>query len=338
MSELSPFLVLALTVLFISLSAFFVVVQFSLVAVRRHRLEEAARDSAAARVALHGMRRVSLLISGTQFGITLATLALGSVSKPAVHHTLEPLLEGALPPAVATAVSFTLALLIVSFLHLVVGEMAPKSWAIGNAERAVIVTAVPMRMFMVLFRPPLLVFNGAADRCLRLVGVDPLEALPSGRGPDAVRELVEHSADAGTLDAERRDRVITVLEAEARPLSEALTPGEEIAQVPLDADLDRILAVARDTGHLRLVVTDHGEPVGKLHVREALTSTPGTRAADLMRPLLSLPAHTPVSAALSVMREGRSHLCLVRDREGALVGLVTLEDLLDRLLPLRAAA
>ena len=233
------------------------VVQFSLVAVRRHRLEEAARDSVAARVALRGMRRVSLLISGTRFGITLATLALGSVSKPAVHHTLEPLMEGALPPAVATTVSFTLALLIISFLHLVVGEMAPRSWALGNAERAVIVTALPMRMFMVPFRPLLVVFNGAADRCLRLVGVDPLEALPSGRGPEAVRELVEHSA-AGTLDAERRDRITTALEVQARPLGEALTPSEEIAQVPLDADLEGIIAVGRRTGHLRLVITDHG--------------------------------------------------------------------------------
>ncbi|HJE58520.1 MAG TPA: hemolysin family protein [Nocardiopsis listeri] len=336
MSAMDPVLVLTLTVLFIALSAFFVVVQFSLVAVRRHRLEEAARDGVAARVALRGMRRVSLLISGTRFGITLATLALGSVSKPAVHHTLEPLMEGALPPAVATTVSFTLALLIISFLHLVVGEMAPRSWALGNAERAVIVTALPMRMFMVPFRPLLVVFNGAADRCLRLVGVDPLEALPSGRGPEAVRELVEHSAAADTLDAERRDRITTALEVQARPLGEALTPSEEIAQVPLDAGLERIIAVGRRTGHLRLVITDHGEPVGELHVREALTASPGTRAADLMRPLLSLPTHTPMSAALSVMREGRSHLCLVRDGKGALMGPVTLEDLLDRLLPERA--
>lgn len=256
MSAMDPVLVLTLTVLFIALSAFFVVVQFSLVAVRRHRLEEAARDSVAARVALRGMRRVSLLISGTRFGITLATLALGSVSKPAVHHTLEPLMEGALPPAVATTVSFALALLIISFLHLVVGEMAPRSWALGHAERTVIVTALPMRMFMVPFRPLLVVFNGTADRCLRLVGVDPLEALPSGRGPEAVRELVEHSATG--LDAERRDRITTALEVEARPLGEALTPSEEIAQVPLDADLEGIIAVGRRTGHLRLVITDHG--------------------------------------------------------------------------------
>lgn len=337
MSEMNAWLALALTALFVGMSGFFVAVQFSLVAARRHRLEEAAERSVAARAALRGVKDLSLLLAGAQLGITLCTLALGAVSKPAVHHVLEPLFDG-LPPAAASAVSFTLALTIVTFLHLVVGEMAPKSWAIARPERAATLFAIPMRVFMRVARPALVVLNGMADWCLRRVGVEPVDSVAAGRGPDAVRELVEHSAKAGTLSAEHRDWLASALEVNARPLGEAAVPVERIASVPPGAGVERIREVARESAHLRLVVMDHGEALGKLHVREALASPDGTTAAGLMRPVLSLPAHTPMSAAVSVMREGRSHLCLVRDREGALVGLVTLEDILDRLLLLDTAA
>ncbi|WP_067970162.1 hemolysin family protein [Nocardiopsis trehalosi] len=339
MSDMNPVVALLISAAIIVLSAFFVAIEFALVAARRYRLEEAAETSASARAALKSARDLSLLLAGSQLGITLCTLALGAITKPAVHHLLEPLFHGWLPEAVSYVVSFVVSLVVVTFLHLVVGEMAPKSWAISHPERSATLLAIPMRAFMWFTRPVLVTLNGMANWCLHRVGVDAVDEVASGHGPEDLRELVDHSAKAGALDEDRREQLATALEVNSRPLREIVTPRDELAGVRPEAGLDDIKRVSRESGHLRLVVLDsEGDtPVGVLHVRDALTSAPDTTAADLMRPVLTLEATTPIYAALSIMRESRSHLALVEDEAG-MVGLVTLQDMLDRLLLLDSAA
>lgn len=338
MSDMNIWSALALTVVFIALSGYFVATEFALVAARRYRLEQAAHTSASARAALKSARDLSLLLAGSQLGITLSTLALGAVSKPAFHHLLKPLFEG-LPGAVGYTLSFTFSLIIVTFLHLVVGEMAPKSWAISHPEKSATLLAIPMRAFMWVTRPVLVMLNGMANWCLHRFGVQAVDELSSGHNPEDVRELVEHSAKAGALDPERRDQLATALEVNSRPMSEIVTPRDEIAWVRPEDGVERIKQVSRESTHLRLVVAELHEdvPVGVLHVREALTSSAGTTAADLMRPVLTLSATTPIYAAMSIMRDSRSHLSLV-EHESDLIGLVTLQDILDRLLLLEPAA
>src|SRR5215207_7238999 len=134
---MSPVAALAIAIGLVALSAFFVAIEFALVAARGYRLEEAARTSAAARAALRSSRDLSLLLAGSQLGITLCTLGLGAVAKPAVHDQLLPVLQGwGLPATTADVAAFVLALIVVTFLHLVVGEMALKSWAISHPERS----------------------------------------------------------------------------------------------------------------------------------------------------------------------------------------------------------
>jgi len=153
----------AVALALIALSAFFVAIEFALVAARRYRLEEAAERSAAARAALRSSRDLSLLLAGSQLGITLCTLGLGALTKPAVDAALEPVFVGwGLPAATAGVLAFVLSLLVVTFLHLVVGEMAPKSWAIAHPERSAILLALPMRGFLWFTRPLLLVLNGVS--------------------------------------------------------------------------------------------------------------------------------------------------------------------------------
>lgn len=314
----------------IALSAFFVAVEFALVAARRYRLEEAAASSAAARAALTSAKDLSLVLAGSQLGITLCTLGLGALGKPAVEELLGPLFGG-LGETAAGVLSFVLSLVIVTFLHLVVGEMAPKSWAIAHPERSATLLALPMRGFMVLTRPLLLGLNGMASWCLRRVGVEPLDEVGEGRNPDDLRELVLHSARTGALDDEERDRLVTALDLDRVPLREVVRA--DVASVPADAGPADIRAVSRATGHLRLIVTGpDGQPIGVVHVRDALTGM--ASATDLMRPVPTLTADTPLHDALGAMRDGRTHLALVADGS-ELLGLVTMQDLLDRLLPAR---
>ena len=166
------------TVVIIFLSAFFGAAEFALMSAKRHRLEQAAKESAAGRAALKNSAELTLLLAGSQLGITVCTLALGAITKPAVHHAPMPLLEvTGMPVAVADVVAFVLALFIVTFLHLVVGEMAPKSWAIAHPEQSSVLLAVPMRMFMFLARPILKAMNSMANWLVRKAGATPVEQL-----------------------------------------------------------------------------------------------------------------------------------------------------------------
>ncbi|MEJ3652589.1 hemolysin family protein [Actinomycetes bacterium KLBMP 9759] len=316
----------------VALSAFFVAVEFALVAARRYRLEEAAATSASARAAVRSAKDLSLLLAGSQLGITLCTVGLGALGKPAVKELLHPLFGG-LGDTAATVVSFVITIAVVTFVHLVVGEMAPKSWAIAHPERSATLLALPMRAFMVVTRPVLVALNGAANWCLRRVGVEPVDELGAARNPDDLRELVEHSVHTGALDAAERDRIVTALDLDVAPLREIARPRSEIVGVAPDADAARIREAARASGHLRLVVADGpARPVGVVHVRDALVAAPGTTAADLMRPLPTLEAGTPIHDALRLMRERRNHAVLVAEGD-VLLGLVTMQDALDRLLP-----
>lgn len=327
------------TVVLIAASAFFVAVEFALIAARKHRLEDAAATSRSARAALRSTTELSVLLAGSQLGITVCTLALGAITKPAVHHWLTPLISSwGAPSWVADVGGFVLALLIVTFLHLVVGEMAPKSWAIAHPERSAILLALPMRAFMTVTRPLLLALNQAANWCLRRVGVTPVDEVESGQDPDALRHLVEHSATVGTLDERYRANLVSALELEQLTVGDLMPAGSSIDGVPLDADVSRITSESLATGHLRLLVTgEDGAPVGVVHVRDCLSAPDGTTAADLMRPVLVLQRELPVYEALRTMRENRAHLVVVTDSGPEVgessIGLVTLADVLDRLMP-----
>lgn len=334
----SPWVIGLITVVLIASSAFFVAVEFALIAARRHRIEDAAADSRSARAALRSSGELSVLLAGSQLGITVCTLALGAITKPAVHHWLTPVFSSwGAPGWAADVAGFVLALVIVTFLHLVVGEMAPKSWAIAHPERSAIMLALPMRAFMAVFRPVLIALNHAANWMLRKVGVTPVDELAAGQDPDTLRHLVEHSATVGTLDQQYSINLMSALELQALTVGDLVT-GERPRGVASDADPATIQAESRATGHLRLLVLDGDEVRGVVHVRDSLSAETGCTAAELMRPALTLPAVVPVYEALRTMRETREHLAVVLDGDGTPVGLITLTDVLDRLMPTSEAA
>ena len=334
MSE-SPWTVLPLTVAIVALSAFFVAVEFALIATKRHRLEDAAVTSRSARAALRSSTELPLLLAGSQLGITACTLALGAITKPAVHHWLTPLFEGwGLPLAAADVVGFVLALLVVTFVHLVVGEMAPKSWAIAHPEQSATVLALPMRAFMWIFRPVLRALNKAANWLLRRAGVEPVNEVASGQDPDALRHLAEHSANVGALDARFAAQISGALELQGLSVRELLPPGSRPTGVRTDATAGEVRALTRRSGHLRVLlgVGDGESIIGFVHVRDTLTVPDEAPVGPFARPVFTLEADATVYAALKAMRESRNHLAVVTDA-GAVVGVITLTDVLRRLFP-----
>ncbi len=205
-----------------------------------------------------------------------------------------------------------LALAIVTFLHLVIGEMAPKSWAIAHPERAATILAIPMRMFMALTRPVLIALNRAANWCVRKVGVDPIDELGEGQDPETLRHLVEHSAAAGALDPRYYRNLATALELEKLTVGDIVSRTSSLSTVAADADPAAIQAMSRLTGHQRILVSGDDQAVaGVVHVRDSLRADAEAQARDLMRPVLRLGSELPVYRALHLMRQTRNHLAMV---------------------------
>ena len=224
MSGLNPVVALVLSVLIIGLSAFFVAIEFALVAARRYRLEEAAETSLSARAALRSARDLSLLLAGSQLG-SPSTLALGAITKPAVHHLIDPCLTVGCPKQSPPVSSWWPG--DHTFFHLVIGEMAPKSWAIST--RSGRRSCWPSYAGVHVVHPARPVaLNGMANWCLRRWGGGRHE-VASGHSPEDLRELVEHSAKAGALIG-RRAQLATALRS-TPAAAEIITPKEEFAQV-----------------------------------------------------------------------------------------------------------
>lgn len=334
----SPVFVILATIALIVLSALFVIMEFSLLAARRRRLEAEAGTSRAARAALRSVDELTIMLAGAQLGITLATFALGAITKPAVDAWLGPVLTGwGLPAAVAGTASFFLSLLLVTFLHLVVGEMAPKSWAIAHPEFAAKAVAGPARAYVWAVRPLLAFANDMANRLVAASGVTPTDrAAVGGHDAESIRQLVEHSASSGALDEQAHGQISGALDLQDATVGDLVSPPRDLVTVPADATVEDVQAASVASGHLRILVRpaagpDDGVP-GVVHVRDTMVLGPREPVAPLVQEALTLPVDTALHEASSAMRAAGRQLAVVTS-EGRTVGVVTLTDLFRRVLP-----
>ncbi|WP_406249947.1 hemolysin family protein [Streptomyces cyaneofuscatus] len=334
---------LFVTVLLLIGSGFFVAAEFALVASKRHRMEQAVlAGQRGAKAALAGMRELSLMLAGAQLGITLCTLGLGAVSKPAISHELDPLLERlGLPAGLSYGIAFALAMALVVFLHMVVGEMAPKSWAIAHPERSAMLLSPAFRAVVKVVRPLIRVLNAVSNALVRLCRVNPRDELTSVHNRDQLTHLIEESERLGLISKGDSGLVTRSLTEPQTPVAELRIPAERIVTVPADADLDRILAVATAADRTRLLVRDGEHVLGSVHARDALVARAAGREAsarDLARPVPELAPDATAAHAVERLRERRATIAVVRDEQGRLAGLVSLDDLLARLLHPPAAS
>ncbi|WP_431787735.1 HlyC/CorC family transporter [Streptomyces sp. G9] len=330
-------LALFVTVLLLIGSGFFVAAEFALVAAKRHRMEQAvARGQRGAKAALAGMRELSLMLAGAQLGITICTLGLGSVSKPAISHELDPLLERlGLPAALSYGIAFALAMIVVVFLHMVVGEMAPKSWAIAHPERSAMLLSPAFRAVVNAVRPLIRLMNWISNGLVRLCRVTPRDELTSVHNRDQLTHLIEESERLGLISKGDSGLMTRSLTEPQAPVSAVQIPAERIVTVPADAGLDEVLATAAEADRTRLLVRDGERVLGSVHARDALVARARSRAVlarDLARPVPELAPGETAAHAVEQLRERRATIAVVRDGEGRLTGLVSLDDLLARLL------
>lgn len=329
---------LAVTVLLLALNAFFVAAEFAIVAAKRHRLEErAAGGSRAAKAAVNANRELSLMLAGCQLGITLATLGLGALSEPAIASLITPLFEAmGLSYDFGHLIAVVIAVALVVFLHMVIGEMAPKSWAISHPESSSILLAIPFRTFTWAVRPLLHLFNGTANVMLRIIRVEPVETVATTQGPADLQLLLAQSFEHGVLpDADHR-MLTGALKLEEETVASVMFPIVDAVCVPEEGTAGQVEAICRDSGRSRLFVTRQEQVVGLVHVRDAVQATAAgghdLPLTQFLQDTVSLPNRLPLIDAVSAMRLERAQLALVTSEDGTVVGLTSLEDILEQIL------
>ncbi|WP_067504991.1 hemolysin family protein [Actinoplanes sp. TFC3] len=334
---MTPTWAIICSLLLLAGNGFFVAAEFALVASKRYRLEHAAAEgSRAAKAALDGSRELSIMLAGAQLGITLCSLGLGALAEPAIEHLLHPLLHGlGLPDVPSEIIALLVALIVVTFLHLVLGEMMPKSWAITDPERSATLLALPFRGFVRVVHPALVALNWLANAALRPFGVHAQDQLAQAHGPEEMHILLERSRAEGLIGAEQTELLTSMLKLQETTVAEVLIADDQLVTVTLSSSALDVEAASLRSGRSRLAVESAaGDVVGVVHVREAVRATTAGRdvtAEDLMDRPFTLDAAVPVTDAVTQMRAARAQLAMVT-RSGHRVGFVALEDLLEQVI------
>jgi CBS domain containing-hemolysin-like protein len=331
-------LVLVAVVALIVGNGYFVAGEFAFVAARRSKFAEAAdegdRKSGRA-VDVH--KRLSFMLSGAQLGITVTTLVLGFIAEPALVSLIEPALTSVgLPESASYGVAFALAFVFATVAQMVFGELAPKNLAIAKPEPVARALAPSLWLYMRLASPLIQLFDGAANRLLRLVGVEPVEELRNAVSTQELDLIVDSSAESGhltTAQAALLERAINFGELEA---SDAMVPWNRVVTIGTDAtaaDLRDLMA----SNHSRFPVVDgEGKPEGIVHAKDLLGVEHGryadTPVAELIHEVLAVPEAAGLSVVLSVLRARSTEMAIVIDEYGAPAGLVTLEDIVEELV------
>jgi CBS domain containing-hemolysin-like protein len=332
-------LLLAVLVL-ILLNAFFVAAEFALVRSRKAHLENDAEEGKrGANTAVYLMDDLSRYLSAVQVAITLTSLGIGFIGEPAVGSIFEDLLGENLSHNVRYAISFALAYLITTSLHIVFGEQVPKLYAIQKAETMARVTARPLYLFARGVSPFVAALNAATNGVLRLLGLRTSGQLDDAESPEELRVLIQESVTGGKLDPGEAGMLTGVFHLHEQQARQVMTPAPAVVTVDLSEDVETAVRRCVSSGHTRLVVTedDNADRVrGIVHTNQLaqrlLTDGPDARLDDLVRPAPIVPETKPLDDLLADLQRERSSLAVVIDEYGRTAGIVTVEDIIEEVV------
>lgn len=327
-------------VVLVGLNGFFVAAEFALVAVRRTRVEEMVREGRrGSSILADQVNKLDRSIAATQLGITLASLALGWIGEPAVADVLRPVLSflggwsGVAAHSIAIAVAFTL----ITLLHVVLGELAPKAIALQQPDRIAVAVSLPLEVFIRLTRPLVVAMNGIANAFVRLLGFQGLAGEELIHSVEELALLIEEVEEAGLLTEEQAAYVQNVFHLSRKKVADCLIPLEKMASLDLHAPPEKILEQVRQGAHTRMPVYE-GSPdniVGIVNTKDLfhLFSLKGVVILhDALYDPLFLRPDQPIADALRLFRKAHRPMAIVRAEDGKTMGLITLEDVLEEIV------
>ncbi|GGR94305.1 membrane protein [Streptomyces humidus] len=332
-------LLIALATLVVN--AFFVGAEFALISVRRSQIEPyAEQGDRRARNVLWGLQHVSALLAAAQLGITLCTLLLGVVAEPAIAHLLEPVFHAAgVPTGAGHAVSFVIALVLATYLHMLLGEMVPKNVALAEPVRSALLLGPPLVALARGLRPVIFAINAFANALLKLMRIETRDEVTATFSDAELAQIVRDAGEAGLIDDRAQERLHDALELGRRPVRDVVLPLERVVHARVGVTPEGLETLAAESGFSRFPVVDEGRRiVGYLHVKDALDASPRDTPFRLrdMRAIARVREATPLDDVLTAMRGSHTHLAAVLGSDGRLAGLVTMEDVLRELFGQRA--
>ncbi|MBH0010242.1 hemolysin family protein [Salinibacterium sp. SWN1162] len=320
------------------INAFFVGAEFAVISARRSQIEPlAASGSRSAKTALWAMEHATLMLAACQLGITVCSLLILNVSEPAIHHLLEvPLAFTGLSEELIGTIAFILALIIVSFLHVVLGEMVPKNLSFSIPDRAVLVLAPPLVFIATVFRPIIVALNAIANAILRLFKVEPKNEANSVFTLDEVATIVAQSTREGVL-TDAGGTLTGAFEFTSKKVRDVAIPMSGLVTLPEDAapaDLEK--AVAQRGFSRYILLNDAGEPTGYLHLKDVIDLEESEFHEPVppkrIRQLISMYCETDLEDALATMRRSGVHVARSFDATGETTGVLFLEDIIEVLV------
>lgn len=328
-----------ITVLLLLLNAFFVGAEFAAMAARRSQLEPLAEagDKRAA-LAVDALQHTGVLLATCQLGITVCSVLLGAISEAALHHALHPVMERiGVPDTLTDATSLVLAILIVVYLHVVIGEMVPKNISIASPEKSARWLVPPLVMVMRLTKPVIAVMDWVSKAFVRAMGVEPKDELASAFTVEEVSHIVEESHREGLVESEKYGLVGAALEFSDKDAADVGIPVAELVTVPVDATPDDIERLVAKHGFSRYPTVDAaGELTGYLHLKDVLYAEGAERQEPVpskrVRRLATVRRDDEVEDVLATMQQTGAHVARVIDEEGAILGVVFLEDVIEELV------
>jgi CBS domain containing-hemolysin-like protein len=328
-----------ITILLLLANAFFVGAEFAAMAARRSQLEPLAEQgSRRAQICIDAMERMGVLLACAQLGITVCSVLLGAVSEAALHHALEPVMERiGVPPAFTDGVSLALALLVVVYLHVVIGEMIPKNIAIAGPERSAM-ALVPVLLYVTkVLGPVIWLMDRASKVIVRLMGVEPKDEVTSAFTAEEVHHIVTESHREGLIEEEQHGLVGAALEFSDKDAIDVAVPLDSLVTLPLTATPDDVERLVAKRGFSRYpMVDDSGSLTGYLHLKDVLYADEVERHLPVpvkrVRKLATVRPADEVEEVLATMQLTGAHLARVVDGEGRALGVVFLEDVLEELV------
>jgi CBS domain containing-hemolysin-like protein len=332
-------LYLLLAALFVLANGYFVAAEFAIVKVRSTQLAElGARGSGRARTALRLTRNLDAYLSATQLGITLASLALGWIGEPAFARLIVPYLEslGHFSVAVAHSISATIAFTIISILHIVFGELAPKSIAIRKPVATSLWIAHLLLIFYYIMFPAIWLLNAMSNFVLRLIGIRPMSEGEVAHSEEELRLILAHSEQAGVLSEPNLEIIEGVFQFRRRTAKQIMVPRPDVVILSTRMTIAENLEIIRSTGHTRYPLCDGSldQAIGFVHVKDlflAQLQGPGRPLTELRRDILFVPENTTVENLLNQFLEAKTHMAVVIDEYGGASGIAFMENITEEL-------
>jgi CBS domain containing-hemolysin-like protein len=319
----------------VALNGFFVASEFALVRVRSTSVDQmVAEGKPGAETLQAALGNLDDYLAATQLGITVASLGLGWIGEPAVAALIEPVLGELLPAGTVHIVAVAIGFSVVTFLHVVFGELAPKTLSIADAERVATLVAPPMKLFYYLFYPGLVVFNGAANAFTSAIGIPPASETEETLSEEEIRMVLARSGEKGMVDTNEVEMIERVFHLDDVTARDVMVPLPNVATVAADAPLAEFRTTVTEGGHTRYPVVEDGEPVGYVDVKDVLRgiedgADPDRTAADLAREMPIVPETARVDELLEEFQSSERQMAAVIDEWGELEGIATVEDVVE---------